>query len=120
MHPSDYSQAFDLDVRESLQIKEQNKDKILPAWHPAAQKVRKIGLQVVKSALEGRGGGFQDHMRVSKSLLVFALLSSLNLLVVRADAICHPLWFLKSNLKRWGTSCNQVAEASALLPIVLT
>lgn len=38
--------------------------RVLPPDHPVTRQVKAIGLEIVKSALEGKGGGYQNHMQV--------------------------------------------------------
>ena len=57
-----------------LMATEQANGTVLPAWHPATTKVRAIGEKVVQSALQGQGGGYQEHM---KACFKFSALAAL-------------------------------------------
>ena len=48
------------------QIKKQAEDEgtLLPQNHPSVRRVEIIARRIIKSALEGKGGGFQGHMKV--------------------------------------------------------
>lgn len=49
-----------------LQIKAQAEaeGKLLPQYHPAVQRVEGIAKRIIQSALQGKGGGYQEHMKV--------------------------------------------------------
>ena len=38
---------------------------LLSSRHPSVQRVERIAKRIIQSALEGKGGGYQGHMKVT-------------------------------------------------------
>ena len=50
-----------------MQIKSeaQKEGTLLPHYHPAVKRVERIAGKIIQSALQRKGGGYQDHMKVT-------------------------------------------------------